>query len=233
MSASASVCASMPPSLSLPLSLTNEFIPQQQHQQQQQQQQQKLSRRTNYNRSYRHSQSQNHGSAQQEQRFGASNTQKWMGKYKELLHFVQQHGHSLVPLDYKANPSLAHWVKRQRCQYKAKVAGTHSTLTAERQQMLEDLTFCWDSHRAAWEERFRQLNGFKCQYGHCNVPSKYGENQSLAIWVKCQRRQYKLHRAGKKSNLNDERISKLSQMGFVWTPREVRSSHSPAAPSVV
>ena len=152
-------------------------------------------------------------------RFRESHLEKWSQRFQDLVTFKEQHGHCLVPLEYAENPSLAHWVKRQRCQYKVKQEGKHSTLTEEREVALERLGFVWDSHRAAWEERLREIALFREIYGHCNVPSKYPENPQLAIWVKCQRRQFKLYCDGKKSNMTTERILKLNQLGFAFTPR--------------
>mmetsp|Transcript_11113 Transcript_11113/g.31982 ORF Transcript_11113/g.31982 Transcript_11113/m.31982 type:complete len:101 (-) Transcript_11113:1592-1894(-) len=93
-------------------------------------------------------------------------------------------------------------------------------MTDDRQFMLEQLGFVWNSHEAAWHEKFQELYFFRQQFKHCNVPSKYAQNPSLAVWVKCQRRQYKLFKQGAKSNISPERIQKLTQLGFVWLPRE-------------
>ena len=153
-------------------------------------------------------------------RFRGSHLEKWSQRYRELVKFRKEYGHCLVPLEWPKNPSLAHWVKRQRCQYKVKVEGKHSTLTDAREMALEKLGFIWDSHRAAWEERLNEITVFRELHGHCNVPSKYPENPQLAIWVKCQRRQYKLFGDGKRSNMTKERIAKLSRLGFEWTPRK-------------
>ena len=75
-------------------------------------------------------------------------------------------------------------VKRQRYQHRAKQENRHSTLTAERQEMLEQLGFVWDSHALGWEERWQELREFKEKYGHCRVPKTYAANPQLAIWVK-------------------------------------------------
>ena len=158
----------------------------------------------------------------------SSHMEQWHQRYLELVEFQQVNGHCLVPLNYQANPSLAHWVKRQRYQYRMKHRDhKHSTLTKEREAMLQELGFVWDSHAAGWEERLGELKDFKLRYGHCNVPKKYPENQQLSVWVKCQRRQYKLLKTTPtpsssttiKSNMTNERIAKLLQLGFVFDPR--------------
>jgi hypothetical protein len=161
--------------------------------------------------------------------FHEGHLEKWSQRFQDLLAFREQNGNCLVPLEYPQNPTLAHWVKRQRGQYKAKIEGKHSTLTSDREEMLEKLGFIWDSHRAAWEERLNEIVIFREIHGHCNVPSKYPENPPLAIWVKCQRRQYKLCNDDKRSNMTQERISKLADLGFVWTPRQQRKQRSAAS----
>jgi hypothetical protein len=153
-------------------------------------------------------------------RFRESHLEKWGQRFQEIIDFRDEFGHCLVPLEWPHNTSLAHWVKRQRCQYKARSEGKHSTLTYERQVALEELGFVWDSHRATWGERLNEITAFCEKHGHCNVPSKYPQNPQLSIWVKCQRRQFKLYLEKKKSNMTRERISKLSSIGFVWTPRQ-------------
>ena len=152
---------------------------------------------------------------------------QWYEKYRKLVQFKRINGHCLVPNNWNLNSPLALWVKRQRYQYKLKNEGQHSTLTEEREQALEALGFVWDSHGAVWEERLNELRGFKNVRGHCCVPANFKENHQLAIWVKCQRRQYKLFCDGKRSNMNQERIAKLEDLGFVWNPRKMKAS-SPA-----
>ena len=152
--------------------------------------------------------------------FRSNQLEQWNQRYQELVVFKQEYGHCLVPLQYSPNPSLAHWVKRQRHQYRMKYReGKHSTLTRDRQTALEALGFVWDSHAAVWEERLGELRKFKDQHGHCRVPKKYTPNQQLAVWVKCQRRQYKLLSEKKDSNMNLERIQKLCEVGFDFAPR--------------
>lgn len=145
--------------------------------------------------------------------------EQWNQRYRELEAFREEFQHCLVPLLWPRNPSLAHWVKRQRHQYRMKCEGQHSTMTDERQAALERLGFVWDSHGATWEERWNELREFKEQNGHTNVPKRYPQNHQLAVWVKCQRRQYKLLTQGKPSNMTNTRIRRLHLLGFVFDPR--------------
>jgi hypothetical protein len=152
----------------------------------------------------------------------AHQTEQWYERYKELVEFQRDHGHCVVPYHFKQNLPLALWVKRQRHQSKLKKEGHHSTMNDDREKALETLGFVWDSHKAVWQERLNELKAFRNERGNCNVPAKFAENSQLAIWVKCQRRQYKLYHDGERSNMTAERIEKLTQEGFVWNPRRVK-----------
>mmetsp|Transcript_7507 Transcript_7507/g.13155 ORF Transcript_7507/g.13155 Transcript_7507/m.13155 type:complete len:701 (+) Transcript_7507:468-2570(+) len=178
----------------------------------------------------------------------STHDQLWQSRYKELQDFHRKHGHALVPMNWEENQTLAHWVKRQRHQYKVKHAlrtgaissnDTTSTsvkmtkttttttgrvedgssLTDQREAALQALGFVWDSHSAAWEERWNELADYERQHGHTNVPKNYAPNQKLSVWVKCQRRQYKLMNQGKRSNMTPYRINKLRSLGFCFYPR--------------
>jgi hypothetical protein len=151
--------------------------------------------------------------------FRSNQLEQWNQRYQELVDFQKEFGHCLVPLNWPHNFSLAHWVKRQRHQYRTKVEGKHSTMTDQRQTSLEELGFVWDSHAAGWEERWKELRDFRDRQGHCKVPKKYPRNPQLAVWVKCQRRQFKLYCERKDSNMTRERIEKLLHLGFVFSPR--------------
>lgn len=151
---------------------------------------------------------------------------QWRERFAELEEFKKEQGHSLVPHSYPPNQQLAQWTKRQRYQYKLKNMGRHSTLTDARQRELEAMGFIWDSHKAAWYERYESLKEFYFKHGHANVPSNYEHDKSLAIWVKCQRRQMKLYQAtvsdpSKKSTMTLDRIQALDALDFDWNPRNL------------
>lgn len=150
-------------------------------------------------------------------------TQQWNDHFQELLNFRKQTGHCNVPQHTHKNPKLSRWVKRQRYQYKLRTEGKPSNMTRDRMKALEDIGFVWDSHSSVWEERFCELKEFHRMYDHSNVPTTYKENPKLAAWVKCQRRQYKLLKDGKASNMTEERLIKLEGLGFEW---QLRSYHN-------
>jgi soluble cytochrome b562 len=160
-------------------------------------------------------------------RFRAYQEKQWVQQFDELLKFKQERGHCLVPHTFDENPTLSRWIKRQRYQYKLKKDGKVSTMTDARIQKLQDAGFVWDSHAAAWQERYNELKEYLAEHGDCNVPSNYSKNPQLATWVKCQRRQCKLFWNGKSSNMTLDRIFGLNQLGFAWKLR----NDQPLSPS--
>eukprot|EP00522_Entomoneis_paludosa_P004392 CAMPEP_0172472424 /NCGR_PEP_ID=MMETSP1065-20121228/68318_1 /TAXON_ID=265537 /ORGANISM="Amphiprora paludosa, Strain CCMP125" /LENGTH=1017 /DNA_ID=CAMNT_0013230559 /DNA_START=356 /DNA_END=3407 /DNA_ORIENTATION=- len=98
----------------------------------------------------------------------------------------------------------------------AALAAPISSLTPERIEALQDLGFVWDVYRDCWQDKIGELRAYKEKHSNCDVPCRYAENPQLAIWVKCQRRQYKLYTEGRPSSITLERIRELEQMGFCW-----------------
>ena len=94
-------------------------------------------------------------------------------------------------------------------------------------EALQQLGFVWSSHNVNWEEKYLQLEDFHTKHGHCNVPSVYPENRQLSIWVRCQRRQYKLYtlqRIDQPSSMTPDRIDRLNSIGFVFDPRAAKNA---------
>eukprot|EP00538_Stauroneis_constricta_P002288 CAMPEP_0119548082 /NCGR_PEP_ID=MMETSP1352-20130426/2078_1 /TAXON_ID=265584 /ORGANISM="Stauroneis constricta, Strain CCMP1120" /LENGTH=511 /DNA_ID=CAMNT_0007593255 /DNA_START=88 /DNA_END=1623 /DNA_ORIENTATION=+ len=145
---------------------------------------------------------------------------QWRLRFNELMAYREEHGHCSVPHAYSDNVALAQWIKRQRYQFKLKLEGRHTTLTNCRQQALDDIGFIWDSHHALWEERFAEMKKYKARTGTCIIAARNKEHPTLAIWVKCQRRQYRLLELGQRTNITQERINRLNAIGFVWDPRK-------------
>ena len=61
-----------------------------------------------------------------------------------------------------------------------------------------------------WNQRYQELQEYRETYGHCVVPQRYKANPKLGIWVATQRNAYEEYR------LDQDRIEKLDQLGFVW-----------------
>jgi hypothetical protein len=150
-------------------------------------------------------------------RFRALKSEQWFQKLQELVRYRENHNDFLVPLNSLSHDSLAQWVKRQRYQHKLREGGKHSNMTDERKQALESIGFVWSTHGARWGDRFEELQLYLEQHGHCNVPKDYTENHELAVWVKYQRRLYRMMMRGEQPlALTPERIHKMNNIGFCW-----------------
>ncbi|KAG7364022.1 helicase domain protein [Nitzschia inconspicua] len=179
---------------------------------------------------------------------GRSMSDRWNDRYQDLKAFVKKHGHCHVPINYKDNPLLSRWIKRQRYQWKLKEEGKQSSLTDARFIKLEELGFLWDVRSIIWDTRYRELLQFHKRHGHCNVginckefpklvselkPTSLIESEHSHIlmihvvlfnlqgtWVKCQRRQYCLMVSGQKSHMTPSRIQLLQKVGFSWNGKQ-------------
>jgi hypothetical protein len=121
-----------------------------------------------------------------------------------------------------------------------KQIGRHNTLTDEREQLLNQVGFVWDSHQASWNDHYQRLEAFFHFHGHVQIPAtENAAYSSLSTWCKHQRRQYRNYvqqqqqatsaTNGKNNNNNNnttmtvERIRKLELLGFEWNPRRLMS----------
>jgi hypothetical protein len=144
------------------------------------------------------------------------NVSAWEDRLSELSEYRKIHGHCNVPQRCSKYPKLARWVTYQRRQYKGNFKGKTSHMTLPYIQELESLGFEWGVCNTAWEDHLNDLADYRKTHGHCNVPWNYSENTRLAYWVGTERREYKLHQEGKKSNLTTFRIQELESLGFEW-----------------
>jgi superfamily II DNA or RNA helicase len=71
-------------------------------------------------------------------------------------------------------------------------------------------TRCVEVCSELWDYRYGQLVTYKNRFGNCTVPYDWKENPPLGSWVSIQRTH--------KSKLSPERIQRLSDLGFDWTP---------------
>jgi hypothetical protein len=148
-------------------------------------------------------------------------SEQWHERFEELVQFHNEHGHSLVPINWLPNIPLGRWVQRQRQQFQLKnKENNYSSLNDERQEALEKLGFVWESRGIGWEEKYAELCAFSELHGHCNIAHYFPKTSQLAIWVKCQRRQFKLFEDNRKSSITAERVARLNHLGFDWFPRQ-------------
>lgn len=128
----------------------------------------------------------------------------WMQWYEQLRAYVAENGNADVPRRH-ANTKLASWVWIQRLR-RGKHYNKQAPLSAEQEQLLNEIGFTWDPRAAVWEKNFDALEKFASENGHCNV----GDNEKLIQWMKRQRKAYT------NGDLDDERRLRLEAIGFSW-----------------
>ena len=134
------------------------------------------------------------------------------------------------------------WLDRQRALYRdanANVSSSRSRSSATTRQpppaaaaagrlsteqiaALAELDPDWWMTRRQWqwERRFRELQDYAARHnGDCCVPISYPSNRPLANWVSTQRKQFNKRMVGKPSDLDDYRLQRLEEIGFVWSAR--------------
>ena len=94
-------------------------------------------------------------------------------------------------------------------------SGKKSSMTEERIAKLVSIVgFQWNPKKDSWNETFRTLKTYKKKHGHCDVPYNYSKNPSLGRWVSQQRPAYMAFKAGKKSSMTEDMITKLESIDF-------------------
>ena len=132
----------------------------------------------------------------------------WDKRYEQLVNYYEEHGNCLVPRDYKLNQQLSSWVSTQRRDYKK------GKISEERIQKLNNISFSWNAIDDHWDRLYLMLTNYNHEHGDCLVPKNYKENKQLARWIVTQRKDYK------KGEISEERIRKLNNIGFSWTPHD-------------
>lgn len=125
----------------------------------------------------------------------------WETMYKKFKALKEKHGVK-YHVKLKENQDLDEWVKLQ--------LHSKNKLSSFKREKLDAINFLWNRSghylNERWEAKYEQLVSFKDKYGHCDVPQRYPENQSLASWVNGQR--IKKLSSGKRNMLN--------ALGFSW-----------------
>jgi hypothetical protein len=91
-----------------------------------------------------------------------------------------------------------------------------SNLPQDRIERLEDIGFKWKgvNYDEAFVNHCRELIAFKEEFGHCNVPHKFSNNQSLGHLCNNMISAYQKIQKGMKvdSNLPHDRIERLEDL---------------------
>jgi len=154
----------------------------------------------------------------------------WEQRIQDLREYKRIHGHCNVAVKGK-DGDLGKFVMNQRYYYKTSfdVHGMKNSLTSERIEDLEKLGFVWTlkgkregdkflTNKEKWERNIEELIKYKDKFGHVNV-AKSGEYVELGQFVGNQRYFYRRYLKGESNSLTEDRINRLSDLGFEWKAR--------------
>jgi hypothetical protein len=129
---------------------------------------------------------------------------QWEQGFAALIAYKEEYGNCLVGIKVKYNEiDLGTWMAIQR--------KNKNKIDEKRRRRLDEIGFVWEHKKGKWEQSFDALKAYKEQYGDCLVPKGFEyKGIKLGRWVS-------LLREGK-HKLQDEEITRLEELGFLWTP---------------
>jgi hypothetical protein len=151
----------------------------------------------------------------------------WSTRLAELVAYKANHGDTLVPT---SNPGLNKWVYKQREEYRKVKQGKKSFSSEERINKLKEIGFDFDVAKVTartpsktWNMHFAAMMEYKVKIGDCRVPLKYPPNKTLGSWVDKQRQEFRKFKKGQTSQMSEERIATLTDAGFAFEPKNLKS----------
>jgi hypothetical protein len=141
---------------------------------------------------------------------------QWNVRYEQLCQYVDHHGNALVPYQYSSIPELGVWVRDQRYHYAKYREGRISSMTPERIQLLNEISFVWNVLDMKWNDKYQQLQHYMQIHGIGTIPSSKS-HKKLRRWMQEQVKHYRKRIDGKDSAMTDTRLQQLQKLGFPWS----------------
>jgi Helicase associated domain len=147
----------------------------------------------------------------------------WDEYFADVLIFYIENDSFQIPDE---ESDLKQWCETQRAEYQKFMSGVPSLLTKYKISKLLDVSFPLGDNvetdgveaKNSWEEMFSQLLMFKIHNKHLNIPKSM---KGLYTWSCQQRQQEKLMQSNrsagsKRSAIWEERVRRLTEVGFDW-----------------
>ncbi|MFP7486410.1 helicase associated domain-containing protein [Priestia filamentosa] len=136
--------------------------------------------------------------------------ENWQRKLNELIEYKKKYGDTLVPIEFKKNSALAHWVLAQRYAYEK------GELSQKKIKQLQGIGFVWNVFEDSWDRNYNKLIGYIKKEKINEISYKVSGEAVLNRWIDVQRKEYR------NKILSRERIDRLEAIGFIWDPLEVK-----------
>jgi len=158
---------------------------------------------------------------------GSGQQQRWDHRYKQLVCFEKEFGHTRVPLKFPPNPSLHKWVDKQRSYYRMFQKGDSSSKIKNYIEILDKFGFEWNPRVNSWDNSYKELVSFVKKFGHTRIPRKAKLYKTLAKWANKQRQCYKDFQNGDlSSKMTENRIELLNKVDFEWETKSKFSQNA-------
>ena len=152
-------------------------------------------------------------------------TDEWQKNYELAKIYYEHHGNLLIPKTFKTNNgyeyeeigkvNLGKWLANQRRKI--------STISLEKQKLLQSIGFVENVHTDAWQKKYELAKIYYEHHGNSLIPNdfkttngyEYDENgtYNLGEWIQNQRSKFK--------KLSDEQKQFLAKIGFVTSVHEI------------
>lgn len=162
--------------------------------------------------------------------------QEWRSNFNFLRELKAQHGTIEAIIDTDEYPELTRWMSTQQDIYEKR----SGKLTIEKIDQLREIGLLDNSEngnggssinirsrfqlrQSRWMERYRELQQYRKEHGHFNVPRNYSENPQLGRWVNSQRYLFKKRLIGDKTgfeNMSDTQFELLENIRFYYETYE-------------
>jgi hypothetical protein len=139
---------------------------------------------------------------------------QWDEMFQRPVMYQQQHGSTLVPKRYEADPKLGQWVIHQRERYRN---NNNKRFSIERIKRLESIGFVWDHYDLKWTEMYDRFVAYKKKHKSRQEPYNYTEENQLPPLRKWASVQRTFYRDGK---LLKKRMECLNSINFEWETKK-------------
>ncbi len=136
-----------------------------------------------------------------------SKKHSWDEIYLFAQQFYMEHGHLVVPTDYRIDGVyLSRWISSQRTLYKK------GRLSEDKIIKLENIGMFWGSlSERTWLEQFSDTKQYYCEHGDLNIPLEYvsESGRKTRYWLDRQRNNFK------NGNLSSKQIELLKSINAI------------------
>ena len=133
---------------------------------------------------------------------------KWFRKFEIYHDYIETTGKLPTQKTVHQEVNIGAWTNNQRQAYKK------GELDADKVDKLNEVGFIWDPHDDAWNKNFEVYCDYVETTGKLPTKKTVYQEINIGAWTNNQRQAYK------KNLLEDWKIQKLNEAGFIWSVKK-------------